>query len=110
MVSSIRGEVNILRYLNYVAPGITATASDHETNTILDVCYKLSRAKTQKEHQACLRFLNSKLGKNIWICNTEQLSLADVAVCSTIKQLKNSNEVTQNMTKWMQRCTEVIGY
>lgn len=110
MLSSIKGEVNILRYLNCIAPGAIETASEHEMNVIFDVCFKLSRAKTQKDIQYCLRFLNAKLGKNTWICNTEHLSLVDIAVSSTLKQLQNTNDVTQNMTKWLQRCTEVVTY
>lgn len=114
-VHGIIGEVNIIRYLSRVGPNEFSYENDipvaNECDIIFDICYQLIKLNTVKERQNYLRMLNSRLGKSKYFGNAETLNLADVAVCSTIKQLPVvlTKDLSPNMVKWMKDVTDNFG-
>lgn len=103
----IFGEVNILRYLARVSSdylNYETCPNVHEIDSLLDVCYNILKAKTKTERASLLQVLNKSLGKNQWLCGRNQISIADLAGYSAIKQATNPSEVNANLGKWLERC------
>ncbi|XP_067013663.2 probable aminoacyl tRNA synthase complex-interacting multifunctional protein 2 isoform X2 [Anabrus simplex] len=113
---TVRGEVNILRYLsrlgparfNYELSGDPALASGMDC--ILDLCYSLVRNKTQKDRQADVRVLNSYLQKTQFLMGDDGITLPDIAAWSALKQIgyTTAKELTVNLNKWFQRCNDMF--
>uniref|UniRef100_A0A336M8S6 CSON006825 protein n=1 Tax=Culicoides sonorensis TaxID=179676 RepID=A0A336M8S6_CULSO len=108
----LQGEVTLLRYLtrvgpnefNYEANVNTAT----EVDSILDLCYLLLNTTETKERLKHIRLLNTYLGKQ-QLYGGKSVSLADVAVSSTVQQ-GNLNDLTPALKSWLQRVSPLLGY
>ncbi|RZF35526.1 hypothetical protein LSTR_LSTR010217 [Laodelphax striatellus] len=108
--TAIRGEVNLLRYLErHLSPvdsqdAIAATRLD----SLLDRCHCLRHATTAKEKKSIVKALNAALGKGAWIGGTKEMGVADVALWSVLR-CDRELELTQSLTKWVERCNGAIG-
>lgn len=105
----VYGEVNFLRYLSRIGPNeynYELDTNPTDVDTLLDIGYLLGKARTKTERHTLLQSLNSKLGKDQWLCNNK-ITIADVAVNSIIKQVTSNNEVNVNLSKWMNRCETI---
>ncbi|XP_044271083.1 probable aminoacyl tRNA synthase complex-interacting multifunctional protein 2 isoform X2 [Tribolium madens] len=103
----ILGEVNILRYLARVTSdslNYETCNNVHEIDALLDVCYNIVKSKTKTERASLLQILNKSLGKSQWLGDRSQISIADVAAYSAIKQATIPSEVNVNLGKWLQKC------
>ncbi|PSN39773.1 hypothetical protein C0J52_15321 [Blattella germanica] len=116
---TIKGEVNILRYLSRLGPPKynyelvnepVSSARVRRVDHLLDSCYSLARSKTVKDRQSLIRVLNNQLGKSRFFAGGNEISIADVAAWSVLKQLdtRHTQELTNNMSSWFQRCSEVL--
>lgn len=103
------GEVNILRYLSRINPSFNYDALDkpYELDIVLDTCYRLVRAKTKTERAKLMQTFNKNLGKGQWFCGRKEMTIADVAAASAIKQVAEG-EIGANLSKWYQRCQAVM--
>ncbi|XP_031351818.1 probable aminoacyl tRNA synthase complex-interacting multifunctional protein 2 isoform X2 [Photinus pyralis] len=104
----ICGEANVLRYFARVLPGLFIYEnSDNVTDldAALDIAYCLVQAKTKTERASHLQSLSKKLGKSQFLCAHAEITIADIAACSAIKQVAQ-NEVNQTMGKWLVRCEQ----
>ncbi|KAF5272118.1 hypothetical protein FQA39_LY01200 [Lamprigera yunnana] len=102
----ITGEPNMLRFLARLVPGLLRYENEtnlHEIDSALDLSYCLAQAKTKTDRMGFIQALNKKLGKGKFMCNSSELTIADIAAYSAVKQI-TTNEITQNMSKWLQRC------
>ena len=99
----ILGEVNILRYISRIIPCLNYDTCSHDMDSVLDACYLLIMTKTKTERQILLRFISRKLGKKQWFCDREEISVVDLAVYSTIKQIPFV-ELNTTLAKWLQKC------
>lgn len=110
MYVPIYGEVNIIRYLARVGPQdyrYEDTTYSNDIDVILDICYQLLRCQTAKSMQPLLRSLNNRLQKQKYFTG-DQLSIADVAVCSSIRRMPAAaKNLTENMNKWLTRVKQV---
>ncbi|KAF5283151.1 hypothetical protein FQR65_LT02663 [Abscondita terminalis] len=105
----IIGEPNMLRFLARLMPDLLRYETEKdvfEIDSTLDLCYSLVRAKSKTERLGLIQSLNKKLGKSQFLCGHSEMTIADVAASSAIKQVA-LNEITQNMTKWLQRCDDM---
>lgn len=115
-VLPVYGEVNILRYLNRVGPSeFWYEADNHfanQTDTVLDICYQLSKKSSAKERQQSVQQLSQRLGKGQFYNDSQGLSVADIAVSSVLKKLVSSNakEVPANLSSWLQKISSLAGY
>ncbi|KAJ1520258.1 hypothetical protein ONE63_004463 [Megalurothrips usitatus] len=111
--TTVRGETNILRFLSRVGPSNFAYESGSDLSRVaqfdevLDNCQRLARSHTVKEKQAIIRTFNASLGKSEWIFGP-QLSIADIAVWSVLKQQEPAAALTQTLSKWMERCNSML--
>ena len=112
--TAIKGEVNILRYLSRLGPPKYNYELNNEPmlsakiDAILDTCYNIAHCRTAKEKQSLIRALNSHLGKNQYLAGGIDISIADIAAWSVLKQIDAQN-LTNNMTSWLQRCSQQVG-
>jgi len=112
----IYGEVNIIRYLNRVGPNEFSYEADNQfanqTDTVLDICYQLSRKSSTKERQQSVQQLSQLLGKNQFFNDSSSFSVADIAVSSTLKKFfaSNAKEVPANLASWLQKVSTIAGY
>lgn len=104
---SIRGEVNLLRFLHRCMQPKHDIVQETKLDSILDTCHRLTHSRTVREKQAMIRSLNATLGKSDWL-GGEAMSITDVAAWSAVSNCKDM-ELTKNMTKWMQRCSVAAG-
>jgi len=112
----VYGEVNIIRFLNRVGPSeFWYEADNHFANlsdTILDICYQLSKKHSPKERATYCQLLSQRLGKSQFYNDSPSLSIADVAVSSILKKLfaNNLKELPANLSSWLQKVSSVAGY
>ncbi|XP_069695056.1 probable aminoacyl tRNA synthase complex-interacting multifunctional protein 2 isoform X1 [Periplaneta americana] len=110
---TVKGEVNILRYLSRLGPPRynyelgTDPATSARVDGILDICYTLARSRTVKEQQSLIRSLNSQLGKSQFLAGGDRISVADIAAWSVLKQ-RSLQGLSANMNKWLQNCSQVL--
>jgi len=103
----IQGEINILRFLARLSTShlnYENGPNPHEIDSLLENSYAIIRAKTKTERASLLQNINKSLGKHQWLAGRGQMSIADLAAYSAIKQVVSPNEVNVNVGKWMQRC------
>jgi len=110
----LQGEVNLLRYLTRIGPNEfnyeSNGSNSNEVDSMLDMCYLLVKAGNDtRERQKQLRLLNTRLGKQQFY-GGNSISIADVAVSSTIKQLSITKDLTPAMKSWLNRITPLLGY
>jgi glutathione S-transferase len=101
------GEVNILRYLSRVSSdclNYETYINAHEVDSLLDISFGIIKAKTKTERASLLQILHKSLGKQEWLGGRDQVSIADLAAYSAIKQSTSANEINVNLGKWLQRC------
>lgn len=114
---TIKGEVNILRYLSRLGPPKFNYELDNDPATsarlddLLDTCYSLARCSTVKEQQSLIRALNSYLGKSQFMAGGDRISVADVAVWSVLRQIdvQPQRALSSNMNKWLHDCSQLLG-
>lgn len=112
----VYGEVNIIRYLNRVGPSeFWYEADNHFANlsdSVLDVCYQLSKKHSAKERQYYVQLLSQRLGKSNFYNDSSILSVSDVAVSSILKKLfaNSLKELPANLSSWLQKVSKVAGY
>ncbi|KAK5645508.1 hypothetical protein RI129_006808 [Pyrocoelia pectoralis] len=102
----ISGEPNMLRYFARVLPTIfTYENSDNviDLDSVLDISYCLVRSRTKTERTSYLQSLSKKLGKSPYFGGHTEITIADIAACSAIKQVAQ-NEINQSMSRWLVRC------
>ncbi|KAJ9598491.1 hypothetical protein L9F63_010811 [Diploptera punctata] len=111
--ATVKGEVNILRYLSRLGPPKynyelnSEPAMSARVDSILDTCYNMARSTTVKDKQSLIKVLNSHLGKNEFLTGGSSISIADVAAWSVLKQIDAQN-LTNNMNSWLQRCSQLL--
>lgn len=115
VILPIYGEVNIIRYLNRVGPNEFFYEADNHfanvTDSILDVCYQLSKKSSVKERQQSVQQLSQRLGKSQFFNDSSSLSVADIAVSSILKKLfVNAKELPANLSSWLQKVSPIAGY
>lgn len=99
-----------MRHLSRLIPlGLEYESLDnvHEIDSVLDTCYCLVNSKTKTERARLILVLSKNLGKAQWLCGCPKFTIADVAASSAIKQVAAS-ECNQTLTKWLQRCENII--
>lgn len=99
--SVIRGEVNLLRYFARAFPSMFLYERDNRSgaiDNILDSVTSLLWA-TPKDRQPILRPLAVILGKSSHLLG-EELSIADLALFSAIKQLGLDKDLQSELRKW----------
>jgi hypothetical protein len=111
--TTIKGEVNILRYLSRLGP----PAFNYELNSdpatsarldgLLDTCYTLARCRTVKEQQLAINELGGYLGKGRFMAGVNEISIADVAVWSVLRQI--DVRLQCDMKQWLQHCSQLLG-
>lgn len=112
----VYGEVNIVRFLNRVGPSEFWYETDNHfaalNDSILDVCYQLSKKLSVKERQTFVSVLSQRLGKGQFYNDSSSLSVADVAVSSTLKKvfLNNPKEMPANLSSYLQKVSTIAGY
>jgi hypothetical protein len=110
---TIKGEVNILRYLSRLGPPrynyelSNDPATSARLDDILDTCYSLARCRTVKEQQSLIHSLNSCLGKSQFMAGGDGISVADIAVWSVLKQI-DVGPLSDSMNKWLQQCCHLL--
>lgn len=110
---TIKGEVNILRYLSRLGPPKynyelgTDPATSARVDGILDTCYTLARSRTVKEQQSLIRSLNGQLGKSHFLAGGDRITVADIAAWSVLKQ-RSLQSLSANMNRWLQNCSQVL--
>lgn len=100
----------MLRYLSRSIISQLSYDSDPdslELDSLLDQCYLLARAKTKTERAGILQVLSKTVNKSSWLAGRDQLSVADLAVYSVIRQRDVSNELSASLTKWYQKCASL---
>ncbi|CAG9862132.1 unnamed protein product [Phyllotreta striolata] len=101
---TLRGEVNLLRYVGRVVPSLLSYDSDPdsvEIDSILDMCYLFTRTKTKTERSGYVTALGKLLGKD-WIAHRGTVSVADLAAYSAVRQHFKQNEMPAKLTKWFE--------
>jgi hypothetical protein len=114
---TIKGEVNILRYLSRLGPPKFNYELDnnHVTSArlddVLDICYSLARCRTVKEQQSFIRALNNYLGKSQFMAGGDRISVADVAVWSVLRQIdvRPQRDLSYDMNRWLDNCSQLLG-
>lgn len=102
------GEVNLLRYLSRVIPSAPYESKDiDEINHVLDAIYEFGSLKS-KELNKYIEHFTSNLTKNseMFLCGNE-LSIADIAAWSALKQLKDV-QLNASLAKWMNKCENLV--
>lgn len=103
---AIKGEVNIARYLAHLV-GLIHTKSDAvyltDVDTLLDLAHSFIIHGSNKERQAAMRQLNSRLGKSAWLVGSS-ISIADIAVWSALHQVHAMESAPANVKKWLKNC------
>lgn len=115
MYVPIYGEVNILRYLSRVGPNEHNYEKDEnatEIDSILDTCYQILNASSAKTRQSLLRNLCGRLGKGANYLVGDQLSVADIALSSAVKQsqINASKDFNPSANQWLQNISKIVGY
>jgi hypothetical protein len=115
--TTIKGEVNVLRYLSRLGP----PAFNYELNSdpatsarldgLLDTCYTLARCRTVKEQQLAINELSGYLGKGRFMVGGNAISIADVAVWSVLRQIdvRLQRNMSSDMKRWLQHCSQLLG-
>jgi len=106
----ICGDVNIIRYLVAAIPSNLSykhQTSSWEIDSLLDICHRLQAQTSAKERQSVVPSLNSKLGKNPWLSGPN-ISVADLAAWSIIKQGDYQKELTVSMKNWFKKCEDWV--
>jgi aminoacyl tRNA synthase complex-interacting multifunctional protein 2 len=112
----VLGEVNIIRHLNRVGPSEFWYETDNQfanlSDTILDICYQLSKKPSTKEGQYFVQLLSQRLGKSQFYNDSLNMSVSDVAVSSILKQhfASSLKELPANLSSWLQKVSKVAGY
>jgi hypothetical protein len=114
---TIKGEVNILRYLSRLGPPKFNYELDNDPVTsarlddVLDICYSLARTGTVEEQQSFIRALNNNLGTSQFMAGGNKISVADVAVWSVLRQIdvKPQRDLSYNMNEWLHHCSQLLG-
>jgi hypothetical protein len=114
---TIKGEVNILRYLSRLGPPKFNYELDNDPVTsarlddVLDICYSLARCSSVKEQQPFIRALNNYLGKSQFMAGGDRISVADVAVWSVLRQIdvEPQRDLSYGMNKWLHDCSHLLG-
>lgn len=115
VILPVYGEVNIIRYLNRAGPNEFNYEADNHfanvTDSVLDICYQLSKKNSVKERQQCVQQLSQRLGKSQFFNDSSCFSVADIAVSSSLKKLSaSSKELPANLSSWLQKVSQVAGY
>lgn len=106
----IYGEINLLRHLSRIglnAYNYELLKNPTKIDYILDVCYMLLNSKNKTEKHQMLTSLSTALGKNQWMCE-DNISIADLAANSVIKQVLNVNELNVHLLKWYNKCETIV--
>ncbi|XP_055380821.1 probable aminoacyl tRNA synthase complex-interacting multifunctional protein 2 [Condylostylus longicornis] len=103
MYKPIYGEINILRFLARIGPydfRYDFTSNANQIDSILDICYQLLRCSGNAQ-QELLRNLSKLLDKQKFF-GGENLSIADIAVSSSLKRIQQAalKNLPENMKKW----------
>jgi hypothetical protein len=113
---TIKGEVNILRYLSRLGPPrynyelSNDPATSARLDGLLDSCYSLAKCRTVKEQQSLIHSLNSFLGKSQFMAGGDGISIADIAVWSVLRQIavEPSRDLSGTMNKWLRHCSQLL--
>ncbi|XP_060530031.1 aminoacyl tRNA synthase complex-interacting multifunctional protein 2 isoform X2 [Cylas formicarius] len=103
----ILGEVNILRFLSRLSNSklnYDCDPNSYEIDSLLDECYLLLELKRKTDRSSVLQSFKKSLGKAQWLAGRSELSVADIAAFSAIKQCNVSGDLSGNLSKWYERC------
>lgn len=112
----ILGEANIIRFFNRLGPSAAVYEQDvhlaNQTDSLLDTCQLLALRPAKNERASYVNTLSSKLGKSQYFLNAKDVSVADVAVLSTLKNVYGNNvkELPANLSSWLQKVSKTLGY
>lgn len=109
----ILGEVNLLRYLARLTNtnlNYENQPNPHEIDTILDLSYRLVHCQTKNERAQILQTFNKSLvSQQQWLAGRSQITIADLAAYSAIKQIVPvASEIKGNLKKWFDRCDALV--
>lgn len=107
MYVPIYGEVNIVRFLGRVGPSEYRYENSilcNEIDAVLDICYQLLKCSTNKARSNLIRSLSNYLQKHDYF-GGNCMSIADIAVCSTLKRLPqvSTKDLTSDLKEWHKR-------
>jgi hypothetical protein len=116
--TTIKGEVNILRYLSRLGPPVynyelnTDPAISSRLDGLLDTCYSLARCRTLEEQKLVISDLDGYLGRAQFMAGESEISIADVAVWSVLRQIdvQLQQDMSKNMKEWLQHCSQLLGF
>lgn len=84
-------------------------ANVNEFDILLDLCYQFTNENVQKNRQNLMRSITSRLNSAFY--GGAEVSLADIAIYSTIKQAKEfTKSIPPKLTKWNQEINQIAGY
>ncbi|CAB3236350.1 unnamed protein product [Arctia plantaginis] len=96
------GNVNILRYLSFVYPGIILyDSNDHQMDYLLDVCHLLERT-TEKNKEALFNKLSSQCKE--WMYGNH-FSIIDLATYNALKQFTTIPKYVNK--PWFDKCEKL---
>lgn len=111
----ISGEVNVIRFFNRVGPSHSSYEREihfaNQADSILDICQLLSLEPSKGARQGLANTLSQKLGKSQFFINSKDISVADIAVFTTLKNIYGNNvkELPANLSTWLQKTSKILG-
>lgn len=107
-IKTIRGEVNILRFFDYILHSDEVIRSTRK-NEVLDLAHRLSYSSSRDENVIFAR-LQKHLGNDEWFLQSLTPTITDAGVWSVlIKLKKQSSALPPTLGRWMSSCTEFLG-
>lgn len=109
------GEANIIRFFNRVGPSESCYEKEihfaNQADSVLDICQLLSMKPSKGERQGLANSLSQKLGKSQYFLNSKDISVADIAVLTTLKNVYSNNvkELPANLSNWLQKTSKSLG-
>lgn len=109
----IFGEINMIRFFNRVGPSDYEKENHfaNQVDSVLDICHQLVSKPSKGDRQSFINSLGQILGKSSNFFNSKEVSAADVAVFSTLKNVCGNNvkELPANLSSWLQKLSKSLG-
>lgn len=103
---TIVGEVNVLRFFDYILSSGESVLQQVRKNEFLDLVHRLSHVSS-KDQQSIVIQLNKRLGKGSWAAGSSP-TMADAVTWSTLAKLKKKTKLCA-LNEYMNSCSEFVG-